>query len=422
MLYIQKYTNKYTMRDIIYTQFDGEDLIHINPNKKYYCSERTRCSGWSLLMKLVVIPNVDIMLVENIIKNCDINYKNKLELTALMIACINSKICDNLDVIRLLLKYNADVNITNLNGYNVLMLYVSFANNCDDEVIKLLLKTEINVNWQANNGDNALIIASKFSNIFGNEIIKLLLENKANINLQDNNGYTALMFACINSKICDNLDAIRLLLKYNADVNITNLKGYNVLMLYVSFGNNCSDEVIKLLLKTEINVNWQANNGDNALIIALKKSYPNKNNEVMQLLLDNIINKNFNIEMSNSIFKHMNNGILDYYIHQNVTCIDKVILDLKEDINDVVRFTYMFHKNHMKHKVYFDDAMEDIIEHRNHFYFHPDNIYNKIVLLCNDNFNHEKITNEHMNKINMILGSDSINKEILSSFKDYLTS
>src|SRR3990167_8842477 len=97
-------------------------------------------------------------------------------------------------------------------------------------VAKLLLTYDANVNLPNNEGQTALHIAIK---IRANEFVELLLEHRADVNLPDNEGQTALHIAI---KIRAN-EFVELLLKHNADVNLPDNKGQTALHIAAEDNN-----------------------------------------------------------------------------------------------------------------------------------------------------------------------------------------
>ena len=116
---------------------------------------------------------------------------------ALHDACISGKS----DVIKSLIKNNADINAKYLDRHNALH-YAS--TNGGVETVKLLLENGADINAKNVSGHTALYLASMFGKV---KIVKLLLENGAIINTSDSiSGYLY-------------IDIVRLFLKKGADIN-----------------------------------------------------------------------------------------------------------------------------------------------------------------------------------------------------------
>jgi len=224
-------------------QFNNEELQFIDTDKAYLCSPSIKCKNFTLLMKFVLLANkIDIELVKTELKQCDINQKNDLGWTALMIACANSSILKQSDssdnkIIRLLLENNADVNLQNSDGLSALILASKYSSSASNpETVKLLLEYKANVNLQITSPKNnipkiksvetALMAASVHS--ASSETVKLLLDHGANVNLRNSNGCTALMLAC---NFNNTIDIVKLLIEYKTDIHLVDNLNQNALMI-----------------------------------------------------------------------------------------------------------------------------------------------------------------------------------------------
>ena len=275
-------------------QFEDESMNFIDPNKEYYCSQTTKSSGFTLLMKYMLIKNMDLALVEEEIKKCDVNKTNNKGWTALMIICRNSNLHDNCDIIKLLLKYNVDVNLQNSNKWSALMLAARYSNK-DSNIgtVQLLLDHNANVNLQNITGLSALMLATHHSNTTSNiETVNLLLDYKANINLQDNDGDTALIIASIFSNGESNIETVKLLLNRKANIDLQDNDGHSVLMISCKYCETINNMVIKLLLNYNANVNLTDNNSWNALMIIASLCQTEQTYDIAKLLLKYNINAN----------------------------------------------------------------------------------------------------------------------------------
>ncbi|AZL89394.1 ankyrin repeat protein [Megavirus baoshan] len=206
-------------------------------NKEYYCSTNVQCSGFSKLMHLILVETNETIIIDYLTNHMDeIHVRNKLEWTPLMIACINNKKCDNIGIIKLLIKCGSDINAQNNNGTTPLMMASYFTNHYDKNVVQLLLENKADPNIQRNDGLTTLIYASypinyrnKFVNKF--DLIKLLLQHEADPNIHKIGNNTALMIICNNYKNDNILEIIELLLQLGANPNIKNNFGETALLL-----------------------------------------------------------------------------------------------------------------------------------------------------------------------------------------------
>ena len=162
----------------------------------------------------------------------------------LAISIIEAANKGNIEVVKLLLKENADVNIQDKNGVTALMLA---SLNGHTHVVELLLKENADVNIKNKQGMTALNLASLKGHT---HVVELLLKDNANVNIQDKNGVTALMLASLKG----HTQIVELLLKENADVNIQKKDRLTAL---VGASENGHVQVVELLIKNNADVNIQ---------------------------------------------------------------------------------------------------------------------------------------------------------------------
>ena len=158
-------------------------LIKCGANTNYVDSDGTSilhmCVGFFAQNSDLYYEKLEILL-EHI---ADINQKNKLGQTALMVAIIykNSK------SVRLLLKYNANVNINDNYGYMALCY-------ATDKFIDILLENNATINNENKDGQTMLISVCQH-NISDTYKIRKLLQNGANVDHKDKFGKTAIDYA-----------------------------------------------------------------------------------------------------------------------------------------------------------------------------------------------------------------------------------
>ena len=211
----------------------------------------------------------------------------------------------NLEIVKLLLSYNADINICEENGNTPL---ISATQNNHLEVVKELLNKQAKVNYKNDNdltalnlsilnnyieiveyllennadveltteGYTPLMFASHYGKI---EIVKLLLSKNANINAQTQEGQTALQFAAMNKE----KEITDLLISNGADVNAKNNTGVTALMEAV-YKNDF--EITKSLINANVDINAKEINGYNALDIAISQYEEDKKDKrIVNLLI-----------------------------------------------------------------------------------------------------------------------------------------
>lgn len=177
----------------------------------------------------------------------------------------------------------------------------------DIEIFKLLINANADINVKNNQGMTILMYAaSKYVSLnILNALLQIYPKNK--INERDNKGKTALMYA---SKI----DKINLLLKYGADIHVKDDQGQNVLW-YAK-----DKKIIKFYLENGINKNEKNDKGESLLFYYV--------NDYTNDMLENLINLGFDVNLRDSF------GNTPLIICHNIICQD-LLLNNNADINAV---------------------------------------------------------------------------------------
>src|SRR5271166_1486109 len=87
-----------------------------NPDEEYHTSSLTKCTGFTLLMKLAINACQEGVMdylnryISTLTKE-EIDKKNNIGWTALMLACRNHNTLSNFETICMLLKYGANPNL-----------------------------------------------------------------------------------------------------------------------------------------------------------------------------------------------------------------------------------------------------------------------------------------------------------------------
>ena len=118
-------------------------------------------------------------------KNVDVNNKTTHGNTALMFACLSR----NYEIIKLLIDKNADVNAKTTKPAEGFTALIHASQTCEVEIVKLLIDNNANVN---DGVCSPLYYAIKRGKL---DIVKLLLDKNANVNNVDKHGSTALSWA-----------------------------------------------------------------------------------------------------------------------------------------------------------------------------------------------------------------------------------
>lgn len=150
------------------------------------------------LCDLGEINKVKMLLEKGYINKNNIDSRDEYGNTALMIVC--QEPYDHLKIIKLLLKYGANINAQNHDGETPLM----HACPLQMDTIQLLIdcnKTmnlNLDLNIQDNNGNNVLmymIFRLRYDNYDNDKNVKIFLENNINLNIINNEGQTAMDIA-----------------------------------------------------------------------------------------------------------------------------------------------------------------------------------------------------------------------------------
>ena len=208
----------------------------------------------------------------------------------------------NLDCVKILLKYKADVeNRGNVFLYKTIFhkgftspLIAATANG-HVEILSVLLENGADVNTCTNDKYTPLMIASLFGHV---NVVQLLVQHGANTDLQDKDGYTAFhhavfhdhgscdLLSClienkldVNALSNDNctplmiasennhLNAVSFLIEHGANIDLQDENGYTA--VHYAVGNDCNScDVLSCLLKNGANVDAGTNNNYTPLMVA----------------------------------------------------------------------------------------------------------------------------------------------------------
>ncbi len=160
------------------------------------------------------------------------------------------------------------------------------------------------------------------------ELVRSLLRQGAKVDLQDNEGNTALMWVikslyrlASSELIKIQFEIIDILKEYKANMNLAGTAGFTPLMITVLEKNEAAFH--KILSKT-LNLDWQNNEGETALHLAIKYFAPET---IISYLLNN----------TNNIFIKDKNGHTPFMLasfHGNEELMD-LFIDEGADLNDV---------------------------------------------------------------------------------------
>lgn len=212
------------------------------------------------------------------------------------------------------------------------------------DMISLLIKFGANVNIQDNEGRTSLMLTPLYTNkdlkSKHTYIAQLLIDNGADVNIGDNQGNTALLVASAVGCI----DIVKLLITAGANINAQNNDGHTALIAastyrYKDLESGCK-KVVKLLIDNGVDIDKQDNKGNTAIILASSKGYLG----IVKLLIPNpnIGFRGANLKIKNNngymaFMKAFKNGHIDI-----VNLLNDVNISIQEDpfvdFNEVKEF------------------------------------------------------------------------------------
>lgn len=237
------------------------------------------------------VDKKNLNIVKLLLKhNIDVNAKTSNEGTALIIAVKSNQT----NIVEILMKSGADINIAKSTSIHfgiqdeVLPLHIAIAEkNC--KIVDIILNEQKNVNL----ADSFCLAARK-----GNrEIVEKFLKKGLSIEIKDSKGLTPIYHA-VNE---NNMEIVQFLLERRAKLN--NQTTTNPPLLYYSLTNNCSRlEIIKKLLAYGTDVNKTFENRSPLWILLNKehddktKNWKDNREQLLDILLQNDANPNIVIQ------------------------------------------------------------------------------------------------------------------------------
>lgn len=212
----------------------------IDPNKRYLCSPNRPTKGFNMLMFMVLNTRTDGVtpcyysleeIEEYIIEHLEeLHQQNDLGMSPLFLAAINSSNWSNNSVVKMLLKYGANVDQIDNKGNSPLMYCSGISTNSSLETIDLLLRNNADINLRNSLGHTALYLSvSRTNTTSSDDIVRKLIENGADVNLS-NDDDSPLMLAAYYAGTSSKPSTVQLLIDHRADINYENKKGSNALL------------------------------------------------------------------------------------------------------------------------------------------------------------------------------------------------
>jgi ankyrin repeat protein len=222
-----------------------------------------------------------------------IDKKDLSDYTPLLYACLRN----NIECIKLLLKYNANIN--SISNYRNILMNVILS-NYNENIIQLLIQNNINIHFTDNYNKSALTYC--IENGYFKLAVSLINKKDANIHIIDNKGKNLLMYA---SKY-NNIDLFNFLIQLGINVNHLDNHKNNILIYLCANGNI---ECLQELLKIDININHKNDYFISGYIVA--KYYQQK--ECIQLLIKKEVTIDDNDESDDSYYPYyyLMSGIME---------------------------------------------------------------------------------------------------------------
>jgi ankyrin repeat protein len=184
---------------------------------------------------------------------------------------INAVMNENPAMVEMLLVEGANVN--HADEGSIITPLIEAASLSSLEIVQMLIQYNADLNAQSDEGYTPLIRAIRDQQP---QNAQALIDAGANVNLANNQGETPLIHAIANGDIA----LVRTLINAGANVNQADNKGETPLIHAIENGDVA-------LVRTLIDAGANVNQADNQDITPLMKAAQNGNIEILQLLLDN---------------------------------------------------------------------------------------------------------------------------------------
>jgi len=169
---------------------------------------------------------------------------------------------NNIEALKILCKYNFNINAKNLLGKTPLALAIELGlPECAYE----LWKKGADINTTDASGHTLLMTAVSM-NLEYKYIEEIIAYHPDKINIKDNEGFSALSYVIRN----DNKEVFKLLIKSGADINAINNDKMSVLMLTIM---NKNIDFVKILCDNKVNIRYEYEPRRNAVGLAMGLKY-----------------------------------------------------------------------------------------------------------------------------------------------------
>ncbi|XP_057322749.1 uncharacterized protein LOC130666094 [Microplitis mediator] len=244
------------------------------------------------------------------------------------------------NMLKLLIKYNAEVNISTSDGRTPLHI-AAFNGHVD--IIDILIKNRISIDFQSKDGSTPLCFASAQGH---DHVLKFLLKNGASTEIRNFQNLTSLHIAALQGhKKC-----VEVLLDWKADIRARTVGGKTALHLSSQSGHldttellitrganinekdslgltalhdaSCSGEVkiVEILIKAGANINLLDFSGSSPLKLAILQGHT----EIVEYFINNELDINY---------EQLNYESLEIALNHNYQAIAKMIIEKNTSIN-----------------------------------------------------------------------------------------
>ena len=174
-------------------------------------------------------------------------------------------------MVKLLISIGANVNYQE-RFHNITPLIYAVEAECE-ETVKILLNANADPEHFNTRRENSIMIAIRHNNL---KILKILLDTIADIN-----SHNYIIYAIIKKS---NIEIVQELILRGSDVNNPNINDdNNTALIYATKNNDL--KLVKLLIKSNANINHKNNSG----MIAIKYAFKNRNIKMIRLLFNSRI-------------------------------------------------------------------------------------------------------------------------------------
>jgi len=227
----------------------------------------------------------------------------------------------------------------------------------------------------------------------------------------------------------NNVDYIRQLISSRKSINLNykNRLGYTPLLLAIDLGSR--EDIIKLLLDNNVNVNYKTKDNETALHLAISKY----NLEIIQLLLENRVNINEQdkngktaiMRIIEQIKKYtipneiLNESIIEFATASSVYSDDSNISD---NVNDVETPNNVNHSKKAKEKITDDKIIEKLSKRKK--FTNNDSLFNDVSLssdfscLENDESGSIEVSDNYLDDISISINKTNMNEVMNEIFNE----